>query len=62
MVMKTDVEIDRLIRKAKKLGRHRTKTETVSAALDEYVRRLKQEGITSLCDGPRERGRAKQKG
>jgi len=39
---------DRLIDEAKKLGRHRTKKETVTAALDEYIRRRKQQQILSL--------------
>jgi len=39
---------DRLINEAKKLGRHRTKKETVTAALDEYIRRRKQQQILSL--------------
>jgi len=39
---------DRLISEAQKLGRHRTKKETVNAALDEYVQRRKQQQILSL--------------
>jgi len=39
---------DRLLAEAKKLGRHRTAMETVTAALDEYVRRRKQQQIISL--------------
>jgi Bacterial antitoxin of type II TA system, VapB len=39
---------DRLILEAQKLGKHRTKKEAVTAALDEYVRRRKQMGIISL--------------
>jgi Arc/MetJ family transcription regulator len=39
---------DRLIAEAQKLGRHRTKKETVNAALDEYVQRRKQGQIRSL--------------
>jgi len=39
---------DRLIAEAQKLGRHRTKRETVNAALDEYVQRRKQQQILSL--------------
>jgi Arc/MetJ family transcription regulator len=34
---------DRLIAEAQKLGHHRTKKETVNAALDEYVPRRKQQ-------------------
>jgi Arc/MetJ family transcription regulator len=47
--MPTNLAIDdRLIAEAQKLGGHRTKKETVTAALDEYVQRRKQQGILSL--------------
>jgi len=47
--MPTNLDIDdRLIDEAKKLGRHRTKRETVTAALDEYIRRRKQQQVVSL--------------
>jgi hypothetical protein len=47
--MPTDLAIDdRLIAEAQKLGRHRTKKETVTAALGEYVQRRKQPQIISL--------------
>jgi hypothetical protein len=47
--MPTNLAIDdRLIDEAKKLGRHRTKKETVNAALDEYIRRRKQQEILPL--------------
>jgi len=39
---------DRLIEEARKLGHHRTKKETVNAALDEYVKRRKQQNILSI--------------
>lgn len=39
---------DRLIEQARKLGRHRTKKEAVTAALDEYIRRRKQLEILSI--------------
>jgi Arc/MetJ family transcription regulator len=39
---------DSLIAEAQRLGRHRTKKETVTAALDEYVQRRKQQRILSL--------------
>jgi len=39
---------DRLIAEAQKLGRHRTKKETVNAALGEYVQRRKQQQILAL--------------
>lgn len=44
--MPTNLAIDdRLIAEAQKLGRHRTKKDTVNAALDEYIRRRKQQKI-----------------
>ncbi|MGC2421230.1 MAG: type II toxin-antitoxin system VapB family antitoxin [Candidatus Acidiferrales bacterium] len=47
--MPTNLAIDdRLIEEARKLGRHRTKKETVTAALDEYIERRKQQDILSL--------------
>lgn len=47
--MPTNLAIDdRLIEEAKKLGRHRTKKEAVTAALDEYIRRRKQRDVISL--------------
>ncbi|HXC47363.1 MAG TPA: type II toxin-antitoxin system VapB family antitoxin [Candidatus Sulfotelmatobacter sp.] len=47
--MATNLDIDdHLILEAQKLGRHRTKKETVNAALDEYIRRRKQREIFSL--------------
>ena len=47
--MPTNLAIDdRLITEAKKLGRHRTMKEAVNAALDEYVRRRKQQKIIDL--------------
>jgi Arc/MetJ family transcription regulator len=47
--MPTNLAIDdRLLQEAQKLGRHRTKRETVNAALDEYIRRRKQQEILSL--------------
>ena len=39
---------DQKIETAKKLGRHRTKKEAVTAALDEYIRRHKQQQILPL--------------
>jgi Bacterial antitoxin of type II TA system, VapB len=39
---------DRLILEAQRLGRHRTKKETVTVALGEYIQRLKQQEIVSL--------------
>ena len=39
---------DRLIEEAQKLGRHRTKKDTVTAALGEYIQRRKQQDILSL--------------
>jgi len=47
--MPTNLAIDdRLIDEARKLGRHRTKKETVTAALDEYIKRRKQQDILPL--------------
>ena len=47
--MPTNLAIDdRLILEAQKLGRHRTKKETVTVALDEYIQRLKQQLIVPL--------------
>jgi hypothetical protein len=47
--MPTNLAIDdRLIEEAQKLGRHRTKKETVTAALDEYILRRKQQSILPL--------------
>lgn len=39
---------DRLISEAQKLGRHRTKKDAVNAALDEYIRRRRQQEILEL--------------
>jgi hypothetical protein len=47
--MPTNLAIDdRLIEQAKKLGRHKSKKDTVNAALDEYIRRRKQEALIPL--------------
>jgi hypothetical protein len=47
--MPTNLAIDdRLILEAQKLGNHRTKKETVTVALDEYIQRLKQQQIVPL--------------
>jgi Arc/MetJ family transcription regulator len=47
--MPTNLAIDdRLIEEAQKLGHHRTKRETVTAALDEYIQRRKQQHILAL--------------
>ncbi len=47
--MATNLTIDdRLIEEAQKLGNHRTKKETVTAALDEYIKRRRQQAIVSL--------------
>jgi len=39
---------DQLIEEAQKLGHHRTKKEAVTAALDEYVKRRRQQDILAL--------------
>jgi len=47
--MPTNLAIDdRLIEEARKVGRHRTKKDAVTAALDEYIRRRKQQEILPL--------------
>ncbi|MBZ5580257.1 MAG: type II toxin-antitoxin system VapB family antitoxin [Acidobacteriia bacterium] len=47
--MPTNLAIDdRLIREALRLGKHRTKKDAVNAALDEYIRRRKQQAVLSL--------------
>ncbi len=47
--MPTNLAIDdRLITEAQKLGRHRTKKAAVTAALDEYIQRRKQQDILPL--------------
>ena len=47
--MATNLEIDdQLIIKAKEMGRHRTKKEAVTKALQEYIKRLEQEKIFAL--------------
>jgi len=47
--MPTNLAIDdRLITEAQKLGHHRTKKDTVTAALDEYIQRRKQRSILPL--------------
>jgi Arc/MetJ family transcription regulator len=46
--MPTNLAIDdRLILEAQKLGNHRTKKDTVTTALEEYIRRRKQIDILS---------------
>ena len=47
--MPTNLAIDdSLIEEAQKLGHHRTKKDAVTAALDEYIQRRKQQEILSL--------------
>jgi hypothetical protein len=47
--MPTNLAIDDgLMDEARKLGHHRTKKDTATAALDEYIQRRKQQGILSL--------------
>ncbi len=41
---------DRLIEEARRVGRHKTKREAVSAALAEYVKRRKQLRILDVFD------------
>ena len=47
--MPTNLAIDdRLLETARKVGRHKTKRETVTAALEEYIQRRKQQEILAL--------------
>ena len=47
--MPTNLDIDdRLLETARKVGRHKTKRETVTAALEEYIQRRKQQEILAL--------------
>lgn len=47
--MPTNLAIDdNLIREALKIGGHRTKKETVTAALKEYIQRREQQNIIEL--------------
>jgi len=47
--MPTNLDIDdRLLEEAQKVGRHRTKRETVTAALEEYIQHRKQQEILAL--------------
>jgi Arc/MetJ family transcription regulator len=47
--MATNLAIDdKLINEAKRIGRHKTKKEAVTAALDEYIQRRKQMRILRL--------------
>ncbi len=39
---------DRLIEEARKIGEHKTKKEAVTAALEEYVHRRKQQRVIEL--------------
>ena len=43
--MATNPAIDRLIDEARRIGHHATKKEAVTAALEEYIRRRKQQEI-----------------
>lgn len=68
--MPTNLAIDdRLLEEARRVGGHRTKKETVTTALQEYVEHRKQLEIFKLfgtidydprCDYKRERGRKRQ--
>ena len=47
--MATNLQIDdRLINKAVKLGKHRTKKAAVTQALTDYIHHIEQEKITDL--------------
>ncbi len=46
--MATNLDLDdRLIEAARRTGRHKTKKEAVTAALQEYIRRREQLGLLS---------------
>ena len=48
--MATNLAIDdKLIERARRIGRHRTKKEAVTAALEEYVRRRRQAAVLKLA-------------
>jgi hypothetical protein len=48
-MMATNLELnDELIREAVSLGRHKTKKEAVTKAIEDYIRHVKQEKIISL--------------
>ena len=47
--MITNPELNKLINKAKRAGRHKTKRAAVTAALEEYVRRREQLAILDLA-------------
>ena len=47
--MSTNLQIDdRLIIKARELGRHKTKKDAVTQALKEYIQRMEQKKIVKL--------------
>lgn len=47
--MATNLDIDqKLLAQAKRAGKHRTKKETVNAALEEYIQRREQARIIEL--------------
>lgn len=49
MLLATNLQLDnRLIEKALKLGRHKTKRAAVTQALREYIEHLEQQKILSL--------------
>ncbi len=48
--MPTNLAIDdRLIDQARRIGRHKTKKEAVTAALEEYVQRRRQQRVLDLA-------------
>jgi hypothetical protein len=47
--MATNLQIDeKLLSRAQRMGRHRTKRETVNAALEEYIRRREQGRVVEI--------------
>jgi hypothetical protein len=62
--MNTDIKVNRLIREVQRLGRHRTKADTATVALREYIQRLKRREITPIfgtTESHSVRKRAKQR-
>jgi hypothetical protein len=48
-LMSTNLQIDdRLIIKARELGRHKTKRDAITQALKEYIQRMEQKKIVKL--------------
>lgn len=50
MTTTSNLDIDKLIVKARKVGKHKTKKETITNALEEYIERREQKKIKDLFD------------